>query len=734
MILKNSLTLLTIFTCIKRQTAMSYFGADEKRTRTSGPHDDNTCGGRWSCQNHAAPAAAMDIIDYFENMNCLCDHFCVYFQDCCPDALVDKQGIVNSVDVPRELIDCVAIAEVSSVNAVHAVGRCPASWRGPDVKDKCETSSGDDLLLNLTVTGLSTGLLYRNMYCALCHEVEYLYWVPAVSCRNRYPVYDSIRPNATLLEALDYPGCKLKFLPPNETIRYRPCLPYDIVDTCDPKFNDTDVIESCENSEFMEVVYTDIKVLRNPSCAICNFETVISCVMNKIVDFAVSYGLYSFSILLDMNTGRASLTVGTSYTTTTRNITNTHTCSDNEVYDPFSLQCKKIVCDPAFIYVNGLCRYNSSTPEAGNLTDCPRIELDQQEHSILEDNNTLVELSTGQRYDKSQYVIVGSSAFVCSNLTQNYTNTTVVEEVVMEITFSLSEAIVSVVGLGVSLIGLLITIVTYSVIKSLQNIPGKNLLSLSCALFVAECLMIIAPSAERLIVLCKGIAILMHYFFLAAFFWMNAVAADVWFTFSKSFVKAGCSRKSSKRFSIYSVYSWGVPFVILASAVLVDTFLSDTPFKPNYGRGLCWFTNKNALIVFFAVPLFLIILVNVIFFAVASINIYTAKRSSARQLHVNESSSPFLYMKLFFVMGLTWIVGFLASLVARPVLWYLFGILNTLQGFFIFLSFVATKKILRLVLARVPTLRKGQTSESNQPSTSTKSSSVPLRINSNDRL
>ncbi|XP_041349279.1 G-protein coupled receptor Mth2-like [Gigantopelta aegis] len=666
-------------------------------------------------------------------MNCFCDHFCVYFQDCCPDAMINKQYIQNTVDVSKELIDCVKIEQVSSVNAVYAVNRCPATWSGPETRAKCEKFTGRDLLLHLTVTGVNTGLTYKNMYCAMCHETEYCYWIPSVSCNSRQPVYDSIRPNATIREALAYPGCDLKFLPPNDTISYRSCLPHNIVDKCDKQFNETSISEICENSESMEMVYSVDKAWRNPSCAVCNFESRISCEMLFPVStsnqFKKRRGFYSFSILIDMNTRKASSTVGTRFKKITRNVTEIYTCHDNEVYDPFSLHCRRVVCDAPFVYRNGLCRTNKSETEAGNVTDCPRIQLDEMEYSILEDG-TLLEIASGRRYDEQQYFVKGLLAFVCSYLTQNYTNTTVVEEVVMVLTFSLSEAIVSVVGLCISLIGLLVTIVTYAVIKSLQNIPGKNLLSLSSSLFIAELLMIIAPSAEGVFVLCKGIGVCMHYFFLVAFFWMNVMAADVWFTFSKSFVKAGGSGKSSKRFYFYSVYSWGVPFLILVLSLLVDTFLTDSTFKPDYGMGLCWFTKKNALMVFFAMPLFLIILMNIIFFAIASKNIYEARRSSARYLQTSENSSPFLYMKLFFVMGLTWIVGFLASLVARAVLWYLFAILNTLQGFFIFLSFVATKKVLHLILAHLRTLRTGQANETNQPSSPTRSTFVPFKISS----
>lgn len=48
-------------------------------------------------------------------------------------------------------------------------------------------------------------------------------------------------------------------------------------------------------------------------------------------------------------------------------------------------------------------------------------------------------------------------------------------------------------------------------------------------------------------------------------------------------------------------------------------------------------------------------------------------------------------------MGVTWVTRFTASFTKNAVFWYIFVILNSLQGVFIFLSFVLTKKVYRLI-------------------------------------
>ncbi|XP_041364215.1 G-protein coupled receptor Mth2-like [Gigantopelta aegis] len=158
--------------------------------------------------------------------------------------------------------------------------------------------------------------------------------------------------------------------------------------------------------------------------------------------------------------------------------------------------------------------------------------------------------------------------------------------------------------------------------------------------------------------------------------------------------------KLLNRFSVYSIYSWTGPALIVVPSILVDMFLVDSTFKPNYGMGLCWLTNTNALMMFFAGPLFIIILMNAIFFVIIATKISQGGDSN-RHSDVKDKTNVFICMKLFLVIGLTWSVGFVANLIPHPVFWYLFIFLNTLQGLFIFLSFVATKQVWRLVRDRL---------------------------------
>ena len=47
-------------------------------------------------------------------------------------------------------------------------------------------------------------------------------------------------------------------------------------------------------------------------------------------------------------------------------------------------------------------------------------------------------------------------------------------------------------------------------------------------------------------------------------------------------------------------------------------------------------------------------------------------------------------------MGFTWITGFIANYVQTEAMWYVFVVLNSLQGTFIFLAFTCNRRVWRL--------------------------------------
>ena len=111
-------------------------------------------------------------------------------------------------------------------------------------------------------------------------------------------------------------------------------------------------------------------------------------------------------------------------------------------------------------------------------------------------------------------------------------------------------------------------------------------------------------------------------------------------------------------------------------------------------HNLCWFSNKKALLIFFAVPFTVVMAFNIFLFIVSAYIIYDATKSGSKMTSSSVPKVNFhLYLKLAIIMGLTWVIGLVAGFVNWEPFWYAFVVLNTLQGLFIFIAFTCNKKV-----------------------------------------
>ncbi|XP_071105545.1 adhesion G protein-coupled receptor L3-like [Haliotis cracherodii] len=690
--------------------------------RSDGVFTDQTPDGaklscsQWSCTKNIHRIPLIVSRRHLSSAGCACDQYCGIVGDCCMDYNSNSDDDeMETLNIIEPHLRCVQDSTVANEDGFLAVVSCPQSWLGSETEVLCKSDNVNDLMLRLPVTGNHSGLVYRNLYCALCHDEPYQLWRPTVDCRSRTPL--NLNAGSNMREILENRECRLRSIPPDKEGQYRPCIP-DAIKHCAPNFKDTAIASQCETSTYMQPVYSDTGMtFYNDKCALCNYQSPLC--QKKTFPTGPDWKLYSFSILFDLNTNTGSMKVGSTSEESQEEVNITHTCSSIQVYDPFIQQCRRVY---RASQLDDVISFNLNNTTSNITIDCPRLQLNGSEFAISRDGT--LETVSGYTYDKTEYDFDGVYAYVCTNLTQNFTETVPFIDTKIEFNFTLTSAIVTSIGLCVSLLGLLATMGVYAVIKVLRNIPGKILLSLTTSLFFANLAVLLAPRAESLPTLCKVIAALMHYLFLDAFLWMNVMAADVWFTFSKSFVKAGDGGKSSKRFTFYNVYVRGVAIVLVTAAVTVDNVVSESQFKPNYGRGLCWITNKRGLLVFFAVPLFLLICLNFGFFSIASKNILDAEKQSAAYLGKGVDFKFRICAKLAVVMGLTLVLGFLASMFPYTVIWYTYIIFNTFQGLFICVAFVCTRKVFNLLRDWFSNLRRPYATTDRNLSSPTRSADL----------
>ncbi|XP_024081865.1 uncharacterized protein LOC106668390 [Cimex lectularius] len=267
-------------------------------------------------------------------------------------------------------------------------------------------------------------------------------------------------------------------------------------------------------------------------------------------------------------------------------------------------------------------------------------------------------------------------------------------------------------------------IIYYSLPKQ-QNLPAQILKSLSWSLLLAQVVFLVGvtPVIEISHIVCQGIAIMVHFFFLASFFWMNTMSLDIWRTFSSSYL----SHSAARSYFNYSIYAWGVPLVLVMISVVSDlTSAIPEEYSPQYAnlQGVCWFASRFGLVIFFYIPIWSLLLVNTVLF-IHTLSCFQ-KQSYRAELGTASGRKEYtrfsLYLKLWTIMGLSWGFGMVASLANIPDFWYPFIILNGLQGAFIFIMFDLKQNIMEMVIDKfkidLPQFKKGVSTQITKLSSS----------------
>jgi len=157
--------------------------APERELRQRRP-EEVSCDRRSSCGVDNANARLP-----FYTRNCFCDALCRTYDDCCADFRPDSAGTGtgNSLpNLPRSVVSCARVEEIDTAYEIYIVTKCPRSFSDPVVRDRCEDERISGEFYRLPVSGLTSGVLYRNAYCAMCaNETAYLFWRMAHLCVGR---------------------------------------------------------------------------------------------------------------------------------------------------------------------------------------------------------------------------------------------------------------------------------------------------------------------------------------------------------------------------------------------------------------------------------------------------------------------------------------------------------------------------------------------------------------------
>nr|XP_012423694.1 PREDICTED: EGF-like module-containing mucin-like hormone receptor-like 2 [Odobenus rosmarus divergens] len=189
-------------------------------------------------------------------------------------------------------------------------------------------------------------------------------------------------------------------------------------------------------------------------------------------------------------------------------------------------------------------------------------------------------------------------------------------------------AVITYLGLGLSLLCLLLAALTFLLCKAIQNTSTSLHLQLSICLFLAHLLFLMAIDWTEIKVLCAITAGALHYLYLVSFTWMLLEGLHLFLT-ARNLTVVNYSSMSRVMKKLMFPVGYGVPAIIVAISAASRPHLYGTPTR-----------------------------------------MLTFKATAQ-----------------LFILGCTWCLGILQVGPAAHVMAYLFTIINSLQGFFIFLVY-----------------------------------------------
>ena len=180
------------------------------------------------------------------------------------------------------------------------------------------------------------------------------------------------------------------------------------------------------------------------------------------------------------------------------------------------------------------------------------------------------------------------------------------------------------------------------------------------------------------------------------------MAWDIYKTFGQRTVLSHI-RPKEIHFPRYFAYGFGVPAVIVIFAVVINYSGLIPSFSVEYGQnGRCLIGNNIASFVFFIIPMIYVSITNIIFYllTVSSIN-YVSSVTQSNRNGDRGRSDLFIYLRIFIILGITWVFGILSRFTksgsdGEKVLILCFVITDSLQGFFLFWVFTFNQRVFGL--------------------------------------
>ena len=580
-------------------------------------------------------------IETVSEKSCFCTE-CDYFDDCC----VNKQKKPTNLTFSNYFECNVPIAGKEFFT--YSISRCPKDSNLNNMFSlKCESTGVDspentiydNILKYFPVFSTTTNLTYRNIFCAKCHlqDLKKMLFFDFVPINNQSKNIEDII-NLFIKERQQFSydiKSSLRFKINNTNLRE--CV--SMIRTC-PKDTPLSHVELCKNHTAIR--YKNKIAYKNQYCALCNLVQ-----------------------LNEINHPHESRII-----------------PDDSVHDLFDL--------------NGLfeeMKYFQWKNEFGkNISNYLNFLMQKDSNETLPNR-------------------------------KNETRKTLEDKIKHYLT---------IVCLTISILSLFLLLTIYLMIKTLRNFAGKLLMSLSVSilfqqLFYLASILFSNPDKavfksnkldlKEMLQPCYILGAFTYYLYLAVFFWSFLMAYDIF--------KMFCSLTSGKgdifddldnqrnKFLIYSLIAWFFPLLIGAAFIIKEVYHYERLDNERTRTFSCFIPTRIDLFLFFVIPVGFLLIANLFFLIGSIVSIHKIDKSTkkiiknkmsvkSRDFKENsvskekqEESRLTLFIRLFFLTGMNWFLALISAIFGQSFIWHIYIVVNSLQGFFIFLSFalnVQTKK------------------------------------------
>ncbi|KAL3288879.1 hypothetical protein HHI36_003325 [Cryptolaemus montrouzieri] len=202
--------------------------------------------------------------------------------------------------------------------------------------------------------------------------------------------------------------------------------------------------------------------------------------------------------------------------------------------------------------------------------------------------------------------------------------------------------------------------------------------------------------------MCQLEAYSLYFSLLYAFFWLNSYCFHLW----RSTIQPKLLTNVKSWQTIYYLYGCGCPILLLSIVIFSQYSNLYIHTHPRMAEEtVCWFGTLAASFVYLYIPISILFSLNIIYFFWTvyilwkEIHKFDGKKTKIVRYRLT------LCIKMFFVMGISWIFEVLSAVFEErypSVLWKIPDTINSLQGVLIFLVMVVFRKRVYRLIAEKP--------------------------------